>query len=83
MKNSNTEIFSKKIDNLGRVVLPKELRNRIRISADNFVAISYHDGKIIIEKKQPYCVICNNSENIKESIGICQSCIERIKNNEI
>ena len=82
MKNANTEIHSRQIDTLGRIVLPKVLRDKAHISTHEKANVYYEDGRIIIEKEEKYCHICGNAKDVKESIGICQNCIEHIKNDE-
>ena len=47
------------IDELGRLVLPKELRRHFEIEYDTAVEITSEDDKIIIKKFNPRCVFCN------------------------
>ncbi len=53
----------RKVDNLGRIVLPKELRSNMRI-ADNDPVEIFVDGENIIMRKQEYhCVFCKSSDD--------------------
>lgn len=83
MKNLTATHFTRRIDELGRIVLPKELRDKAHIPEKGSVDISYSDGKIIIENEKPHCLICGSTDNINKNISICSKCIEQIKNDEI
>lgn len=71
----------RKIDELGRIVLPVELRRKFDIDVKDSLEI-YTDGNCIILKKyEPSCIFCNNSENIFDFGGktICRSCADKLK----
>ncbi len=68
------------IDELGRVVLPKELRNTLEIAIKDPLEI-FVDGKMILLKKyQPGCVFCNSVKDVVGFKGknICQECRESL-----
>lgn len=67
----------RKIDAVGRLVLPKELRDKLELDC---VEIFTQDDKIILKKYQPSCIFCDNEENIAEFNGknVCRSCIEKL-----
>lgn len=44
-------MYKKRIDNLGRVVIPKVIRESLNLLCDDFVNIQYEDNKIIITKE--------------------------------
>lgn len=72
----------RKLDSLGRIVLPVELRRTMSIKNNDPIEISTDSDSIIIEKYTESCYICGNTENIKgfkEKI-ICAECIEGIVN---
>lgn len=51
----------RKVDKLGRIVLPKELRRTLNINESDSLGI-YVDGEtVILNKHQPNCVFCSNS----------------------
>lgn len=66
----------RKIDELGRIVLPIELRRTLGIDEKDPLEIYVDGEKIILKKYQPGCVICGGMENIKEAKGrhICVNC---------
>ena len=73
----------RKVDNLGRIVLPIEIRKVLDIKEKDSIEIFIDDGKIILEKYQPSCVFCGSIDNIVYFNGkrICSECIEKMKEN--
>jgi transcriptional pleiotropic regulator of transition state genes len=72
--------ITRKIDDLGRIVLPKELRNTLSISQDDDIEIFVSEGKIHLRKFVPYCTFCGDAENIisYENKNICEGCIKKL-----
>ena len=70
------------IDELGRVVVPKELRKKLGIANTDPVEIYVEDDKIILKKYISVCHFCGGSQNLTEykNKNICQSCIEELGN---
>ena len=69
------------VDDLGRIVIPKEIRRNFNIETGHRLAISIDGNKIILTKSVLACSLCGGHENI-EHIGehtLCRACIERIK----
>jgi len=52
----------RKIDNLGRLVLPKELRKTMNIDIKDPMEIYVDNDKIILKKYQPACIFCGSSD---------------------
>ncbi len=71
--------FVRKLDHMGRIVLPAEYRKKTGIDDLSEVRITEKDGKIIIEKLTPACKICGAEENINAEMGVCKDCIDKIK----
>ena len=71
----------RKIDELGRFVLPIELRKNLRINNRDSVEIFVEDDKIILKKYEPSCVLCGNADGVESLNGklICKNCIQKIK----
>ena len=68
----------RKVDELGRVVIPVELRRTLRIAEKDALEIYVDDEKIILKKYEPACVFCGNAGEtltFKNKI-ICKDCIE-------
>lgn len=70
----------RKIDELGRLVLPKELRKTLQIAHEDPIEIYVEGESIILKKYQPCCIFCGNAENLVDfnSKKICKDCAETI-----
>lgn len=71
----------RKIDELGRLVVPKEIRKKLGISTDDPVEIYVEGEQIILKKYEEICVFCGESGALTEYRGkkICKNCISEIK----
>ncbi len=69
------------VDELGRIVLPKELRRSLDINPRDSVEIFTDGDRIILQKYQPACIFCGNADRVVyyEGKRICTECLERIK----
>ena len=69
------------IDELGRIVIPKELRNKMDMHEGSAVEIYTEDGKICLRRFYKGCHFCAGSEAVTEFKGklICEKCIEALK----
>ncbi|MCX8130917.1 MAG: AbrB/MazE/SpoVT family DNA-binding domain-containing protein [Clostridia bacterium] len=71
----------RKIDELGRLVLPIELRRTMGINEGDPVGI-YVDGETIILKKyDPACIFCGEAKDVTVHKGknVCGNCLEELK----
>ena len=71
----------RKVDELGRIVLPIELRRTMDIAEKDAIEI-YGDGaSIILRKYEPTCVFCGDAKNVTNYRGknICPSCLKELK----
>ena len=70
----------RKIDKLGRVVLPVELRRAFNIAIKDPVEIYTDNDCIIIKKYNPQCIFCGEAHNVRHFNGknICPSCMKEI-----
>ena len=66
----------RKVDELGRIVLPIELRRTLDIAERDSLEIFVSEETIILKKYQPTCIFCDNSKNIFTYKGknVCASC---------
>ena len=71
----------RKVDELGRIVLPIELRRTLDIAERDALEIFVEGDNIILHKYQPACIFCDNSRNIINYKGknICPDCIKKLK----
>lgn len=71
----------RKIDDLGRVVIPKELRRTLNINECDPLEIFIEDESIILKKYNPGCIFCGEFKDItsfKNKI-VCKKCIKELK----
>ncbi len=66
----------RKIDGLGRVVIPMEIRNKLEISQNDPLEIHVEGNSIVLRKYEPDCTFCGSSKNVIEFKGknICEKC---------
>ena len=70
----------RKVDELGRIVLPMELRKTLNIDTRDSLEIYVEGDAIILKKYSPCCIFCGESEGItifKEK-NICSNCIKKL-----
>lgn len=70
----------RKIDELGRIVLPMELRRTLGIDAKDGVEIYVDQDAVILKKFNRSCTFCGEREDLKEFKDklICPACIEAL-----
>ena len=66
----------RRVDDLGRIVLPKELRTTLCINEGNPIEIFVADDEIILKKYQPGCVLCGGLEDLTQikDKPVCKNC---------
>ncbi len=71
----------RQVDQLGRIVLPKELRTILGIDVKDSIEIFTDGDKIVLQKYQPACTFCSNANDVIYFNGkrICTECIAKIK----
>lgn len=74
--------FVKRIDELGRILIPKELRASMEIESKDALEIFVDGDRIVFQKYQPACIFCNSADDIVffEGRRICASCLSKLKN---
>ena len=72
----------RRVDDLGRIVIPMELRRTLGIKVKDPMAILVEGERIILQKHHDVCTICGNTEDIKQvkDRPVCTDCIKTIKN---
>ena len=67
----------RKVDELGRIVLPIELRRTLGIEEKDRIEIFVDGESIILRKYQPACIFCDNAKDIINYKGknICPDCL--------
>ena len=71
----------RKVDELGRIVLPKELRRTLGLNDRESVEIYVDQDAIILKKFKSTCVLCGDNEDLLDFKGksICQKCMDELK----
>ena len=71
----------RKIDNLGRLVLPVELRRGLGLDEDPTVEIFVEEDTIVLKKYQPACIFCDDAKDVVNFKGknVCTNCIRELQ----
>ncbi|MCR4425916.1 MAG: AbrB/MazE/SpoVT family DNA-binding domain-containing protein [Firmicutes bacterium] len=72
----------RKVDTLGRIVIPMDLRRNLEIGENDPVAI-YVDGEnVVLKKFKPFCTFCGSTEDVRtfKDKHVCASCLQLAKN---
>ena len=66
----------RKIDMLGRIVLPIELRRHLHIETDDDIEIFVEGNSIVLKKFCPLCIFCGSKKDLVEYAGknVCAKC---------
>ena len=71
----------RQLDQLGRIVIPKELRTTFDLNEKDPIEIYVDGNDIILRKYQPACIFCNEATDVIQYQGknVCRSCLEKLK----
>ncbi len=71
----------RKVDELGRIVLPIELRRTLEIAERDSLEIYVEGSTIILKKYEPACIFCGDAKDVINYRGrnICRKCLEEMK----
>ncbi len=70
----------RRMDELGRVVIPIEIRNQFNIVEKDPIEIYVDGSTIVLKKFEPNCIFCGNTKNLLEFHNklICKDCSKKI-----
>jgi transcriptional pleiotropic regulator of transition state genes len=70
----------RKVDELGRIVLPIELRRTLDIAERDELEIYMENDRIVLQKFEPSCIFCASSRDLVNFRGknVCQECIHNM-----
>ena len=70
----------RRIDDLGRIVIPREIRTIFDINASDPLEIFVEDGSIILRKYEPSCIFCGDARDniVLDDKHVCKKCIEKL-----
>lgn len=71
----------RRVDELGRIVLPIELRRTLDINKTDSLEIYVDGNQIVLRKYEPACIFCNSAMKVSNFKGrnICQECLDQLK----
>ena len=71
----------RKVDELGRIVLPVELRRTLDIAERDALEIFVDGSSIVLKKYRPSCIFCDSSKDVVNFKGknICPKCMKELK----
>lgn len=74
-------MYKRKIHELGRVVLPADVRQELGLTTGETVQISRESNKIILHRARECCKLCGADEQLVQThIGsVCTGCIRMIQ----
>ena len=72
----------RKVDDLGRIVLPIELRRTLDIAERDELEIFMESDRIVLQKYEPACIFCGSVRGLNSFQGknICAECARKIGN---
>ena len=75
----------RRVDELGRIVIPIELRRTLDIAEKDALEIYVEGEQIILSKYQPACVFCGEAKEVMNYKGknICMDCLNEIRGRKI
>lgn len=78
MKNNTG--MSRKVDELGRIVIPKEIRNKFDIKTNDRLDIYVENGVISLVKDDKKCIFCSSTKDLTEHNNkhICNKCMQKL-----
>jgi transcriptional pleiotropic regulator of transition state genes len=65
------------VDDLGRIVIPIEIRKRMGLGEKDPLEISVHDDVIMLARPESSCVFCGGRDGLREHRGraVCGDCV--------
>lgn len=71
----------RKVDELGRIVIPVELRRTLNIDVKDALEIYVDGDQVILKKYEPACIFCGDARDVVnyKSKNICTSCLNELK----
>lgn len=71
----------RKVDELGRIVLPIEMRRTLDIAERDALEIYVEGSSVILKKYKPSCVFCDATKDVVAFRGknVCPKCLKEIK----
>ena len=71
--------IEKEIDELGRVVLPIEMRRKLGLQSKSKVIVKMENNRILLSPKEKCCALCGKTTQVHAAFRLCAACIEKIR----
>ena len=78
MKNTG---IMRELDQLGRVVIPKELRTTFGIKEGDPIEVLLNGSDIVLRKVENGCAFCSSDSDLVafEGKSVCRECLKKLK----
>lgn len=72
----------KTVDEFGRILIPKYIRNQFGIKAGDTLYYEVDADRIILRRPTEKCIFCGSEQSVEAVMGrpVCKDCVEKIKN---
>ena len=72
--------MTRRIDALGRIVVPAELRRVLEIGVGDLLDIRVENGHVVLAKVEKACIFCGSDESLRpyRDKVVCDGCVERL-----
>lgn len=79
--NEEETAMNKHIDRLGRIVIPHDIRDKMKVTPLDTFHVYYENGKIIIEKSAGQCIFCGKTQGLVQlgDLAVCGECRRALK----
>lgn len=71
--------ITRRIDELGRIVLPKDYRNAMNVGTNCEMNLELKNGTIIITPATNHCCMCGKKITAEKEIKLCDECIIAVR----
>jgi len=71
---------TRKVDQLGRVVLPVELRRTLGLREGDLVEVALEGTRVVLTKVEARCIFCGSGADLRDFAGkrVCAGCVGRL-----
>ncbi|MDQ1382645.1 MAG: AbrB family transcriptional regulator, transcriptional pleiotropic regulator of transition state [Actinomycetota bacterium] len=72
---------TRRMDQLGRVVVPAEFRRTMGIREGDLLEVTAEDGRVILRKVAPECALCGRPDDLIDlhAKHLCRDCVQEIR----
>lgn len=74
-------LVERRIDKLGRIVLPMDFRRALGLEGKAKVVLDISGNTIVVKGADTACKLCGSTREISKHLKICSECIKKIKSN--